>query len=76
MGITVTSHDRGLTQMSSNQMQSSMYFLSIRELGKTPPTSPLGMHHPLGDPLPIEVGHLVGEDHILDQHGAPQPGRH
>lgn len=31
------------------------------------------MHHSLWDPFPVKVGHLVREDHILDQQGSPRP---
>lgn len=30
-------------------------------------TCTLGVHHSLWDSLPVKVGHLVSEDHVLDQ---------
>lgn len=37
-------------------------------------TCPFGMHHSLWDSFPVKVGHLVCENHILDQQRPPRSG--
>ena len=38
-------------------------------------TRPLGVYHPLWDPLPVKAGHLVEVDGVLHQHGTTGTGR-
>ena len=37
---------------------------------------PLGVHDPLGDPLAVEVGELLEQVHVLDEHRPLGPGGH
>lgn len=49
---------------------------SVQDSGWSGLTCSLGMHHSLGDPLPVEMGHLVKVHKVLKEYWTPGSSRH
>src|SRR6266481_2923169 len=70
-----SNHDIRLLTNRSEDRSLGVFGDVSRDRKRAKRAGALGMDHPLGDPLPVEVGHLFDQMKVLYQHWTAGPGR-